>query len=198
MIVWNVSNRLIIVCVASKEWMFFDVARVFVKGGDGGNGCKAMRREFRVEFGGPSGGNGGHGGSVFLECDKTLNTLAPLRRQAHFKAEKGKNGLGDSRHGSKGRDLVIKVPPGTIVRDSSGALAGELNNHGDKMMVARGGRGGRGNEHFKSPRMTAPAFAEKGEKGSERWLNVELKLIADLGLVGVPNAGKSTLLAAVR
>eukprot|EP01040_Poterioochromonas_malhamensis_P008223 gene8223-8893_t len=181
----------------SKEWMFFDVARVNVKGGDGGNGCKAMRREYRIEFGGPSGGNGGDGGDVFLVCDKTLNTLAPLRRQVHFKAEKGKNGLGDSRHGQKGRHLVLRVPPGTIVRDQAGALAGELNNHGDRMLVARGGRGGRGNEYFKTARMTAPAFAEKGEKGAERWLNIELKLIADVGLVGVPNAGKSTLLAAV-
>ncbi len=178
--------------------MFFDVARVNVKGGDGGNGCKAMRREYRIEFGGPSGGNGGDGGDVFLVCDKTLNTLAPLRRQVHFKAEKGKNGLGDSRHGQKGRHLVLRVPPGTIVRDQAGALAGELNNHGDRMLVARGGRGGRGNEYFKTARMTAPAFAEKGEKGAERWLNIELKLIADVGLVGVPNAGKSTLLAAVR
>mmetsp|Transcript_27193 Transcript_27193/g.29673 ORF Transcript_27193/g.29673 Transcript_27193/m.29673 type:complete len:480 (-) Transcript_27193:339-1778(-) len=177
--------------------MFFDVARVNVKGGDGGNGCKAMRREYRIEFGGPSGGNGGDGGDVFLVCDKTLNTLAPLRRQVHFKAEKGKNGLGDSRHGQKGRHLVLRVPPGTIVRDQAGALAGELNNHGDRMLVARGGRGGRGNEYFKTARMTAPAFAEKGEKGAERWLNIELKLIADVGLVGVPNAGKSTLLAAV-
>eukprot|EP00981_Chlorochromonas_danica_P008350 scaffold2136_cov170-Ochromonas_danica.AAC.4 len=176
--------------------MFFDIARVNVKGGDGGDGCMAMRREFRIEFGGPSGGNGGNGGSVYLECDNSLNTLAMLRRRVHHRAKDGTNGKGDSRHGYKGEDCVIPVPPGTIVRDQFGALAGELNNHGERMLVAKGGRGGRGNEHFKTPRMNAPVFAEKGELGTERWINIELKLIADVGLVGVPNAGKSTLLAA--
>lgn len=177
--------------------MFFDVARLNVRGGDGGDGCMAMRREFCVEHGGPSGGNGGNGGSVFLECDKNLNTLAILRRRVHYRGRDGTSGRGDSRHGYKGDDVVIPVPPGTIVRDQHGALAGELNNHGDRMLVARGGRGGRGNEHFKTPRMNAPNFAEKGELGGERWIQLELKLIADVGLVGVPNAGKSTLLAAV-
>jgi GTP-binding protein len=178
-----------------QEWMFFDVARINVKGGDGGNGCMAMRREFRLEFGGPCGGNGGNGGSVYLECDETLNTLAMLRRRVHHKGKPGKNGLGKSMHGEKGTDVLIPVPPGTIVRDQSGVLAGELNMHGQRMLVAKGGRGGRGNEHFRTPRNKAPAFAEKGAIGTGRWLNIELKLIADVGFVGVPNAGKSTLLA---
>lgn len=179
-----------------QEWMFFDVAKINVKGGEGGDGCMAMRREFRIEFGGPSGGNGGHGGSVYLEVDENLNTLSILRRKVHHRAKDGTNGRGDSRHGSKGADCIIPVPPGTIVRDQFGVLAGELNKHGQRLLVARGGKGGRGNEHFKTPRMNAPEFAEKGEKGAERWLNIELKLIADVGFIGVPNAGKSTLLAA--
>lgn len=176
--------------------MFFDVAKINVKGGEGGDGCMAMRREFRIEFGGPSGGNGGNGGSVYLKCDESLNTLSLLRRKVHHKGKDGTNGKGDSRHGQKGKDCIIPVPPGTIVRDQNGVLAGELNRHGQMLLVAKGGKGGRGNEHFKTPRMTAPEFAEKGEPGAERWLNVELKLLADVGFVGVPNAGKSTLLAA--
>lgn len=179
-----------------QEWMFFDVARINVKGGDGGNGCMAMRREFRVEFGGPSGGNGGNGGSVYLECDKDLNTLSLLRRRVHHKGKPGTNGLGDSRHGHKGDDCIIPVPPGTIVRDQHGVLAGELNIHKQRLLVAKGGTGGRGNEHFKTARRNAPAFAEKGAVGSSRWLNIELKLLADVGFIGVPNAGKSTLLGA--
>jgi GTP-binding protein len=154
------------------------------------NRCMAMRREYCIEFGGPSGGNGGDGGSVFLECDKSINTLSMLRRKVHHKGKDGTNGRGDSRHGQKGSDCVIPVPPGTIVRDQNGLLAGELNNHGQQLLVARGGRGGRGNEYFKTPRMSAPSFAERGEPGKSRWINVELKLIADVGLVGVPNAGK--------
>jgi len=180
------------------EWMFFDVAKVNVKGGDGGNGCMAMRREFKVDLGGPCGGNGGHGGNVFLECDENLNTLSLLRRKVHHRGGDGTGGRGKSCHGSHGGDVVIPVPPGTIVRDQNNVLAGELNNHGQRLLVAKGGRGGRGNEHFKTPRNTAPSFCEKGEKGMDRWLNIELKLVADVGFVGVPNAGKSTLLAACR
>lgn len=176
--------------------MFFDVSKIHVKGGDGGDGCVAMRREYCVDKGGPSGGNGGDGGSVYLECNTKLNTLALLRRKVHHTAKDGTNGRGDSRHGFKGDDTIIQVPPGTIVRDENGVLAGELYNAGDRMLVAKGGEGGRGNEHFKTPRMNAPVLAERGEKGASRWLNIELKLLADVGLIGVPNAGKSTLLAA--
>jgi GTP-binding protein len=186
-------------CLAhSQEWMFFDVAKINAKGGDGGDGCMAMRREFRIEFGGPSGGNGGAGGSVYLECDSSLNTLSLLRRRVHHRGKDGTNGKGDSRHGYRGKDNVVYVPPGTIVRDEDGVLAGELNKHGQRLIIAKGGRGGRGNEHFKTHRMNAPAFAERGEKGAERWINIELKIVADVGFVGMPNAGKSTLLAASR
>ena len=188
--------RLIFYC--SQEWMFFDVAKINVKGGEGGDGCMAMRREFRIEFGGPSGGNGGHGGSVWLECDSSINTLSMLRRRVHHRGRDGTNGKGDSRHGMKGMDSVVIVPPGTIVRDEEGVLAGELNQHGQRLLVAKGGKGGRGNEHFKTHRMNAPAFAERGEEGAERWINIELKLVADVGFIGMPNAGKSTLLAASR
>lgn len=181
-----------------QEWMFFDVAKINVKAGDGGDGCMAMRREFRLDMGGPSGGNGAAGGSIYLECDESINTLANLRRRVHYKAKDGTNGKGDSRHGRKGNSCIITVPPGTIVRDQNGILAGELNRHGQRLLVARGGRGGRGNEHFKTPRMTAPSFCERGELGDERWLNIELKLVADVGFVGVPNAGKSTLLSSSR
>ena len=178
--------------------MFFDVAKINVKGGEGGDGCMAMRREFRIEFGGPSGGNGGHGGSVWLVCDSSINTLSMLRRRVHHRGKDGTNGKGDSRHGMKGMDNIVIVPPGTIVRDEEGVLAGELNQHGQKLLVAMGGKGGRGNEHFKTHRMNAPAFAERGEEGAERWINIELKLVADVGFIGMPNAGKSTLLAASR
>ena len=178
--------------------MFFDVAKINVKSGEGGDGCMAMRREFRLDQGGPSGGNGGNGGSVYFVCDEGINTLAPLRRKVHHVAKEGSNGRGDSRHGRKGDDCEIPCPPGTIVRDEHGILAGELNRNGQRLLVAKGGRGGRGNEHFKTPRMTAPNFCERGEPPIERWLNVELKLVADVGFIGVPNAGKSTLLAASR
>ena len=148
-----------------------------------------MRREFKVDLGGPCGGNGGHGGSVYLECDETLNTLSLLRRRVHHKGHDGTGGRGKSCHGVSGDDCVIPVPPGTIIRDQNNVLAGELNRHGQRLLVAKGGKGGRGNEYFKTPRNNAPAFCEKGEEGVERWLNIELKLVADVGFVGVPNAG---------
>ena len=179
------------------EWKFFDTARIHVTGGDGGNGCVAMRREKGVAMGGPAGGRGGRGGSVYLLCDEGLNTLAPARNKVHIRASKGENGLGKARTGSIGEDVYISVPRGTVVRELlTQKVAGELKEHGDKLLVARGGRGGRGNAAFKTATYTAPKLAERGEPGASRWLSLELKLVADVGFLGKPNAGKSTLLAA--
>ncbi|HXF62604.1 MAG TPA: GTPase ObgE [Caldilineaceae bacterium] len=178
--------------------MFFDQARIYVKGGDGGNGVVAFRREKFVPRGGPSGGNGGRGGNVYLVVDPALNTLYSFQNQVHFRAERGANGSGANKTGATGQDLLIPVPPGTLVRDAeSGALLGDLTRPGQRLLVARGGRGGRGNAAFKTARNKAPRLAEKGEPGEERWLELELKLVADVGIVGVPNAGKSTLLSVV-
>jgi len=176
------------------DWLFFDRARVSVTAGSGGDGCVAFRREKDKPKMGPCGGNGGRGGSIYLECDEGLNTLKP---EVHFKATSGQNGMGKGRHGESGEDRVVRVPPGTVVRDEeAGGLIGELVDHGDKLRVARGGRGGRGNAAFKTARDTTPRLSERGEPGAERWVSLELKLVADVGLVGCPNAGKSTLLAA--
>jgi len=178
------------------EWKFFDTARINVQGGDGGNGCVAFRREKGEPRGGPFGGSGGHGGDVVLICDEGLNTLALLRNKVHHRAIKGNNGLGKSKHGSAGRDAIVYVPPGTLVRDmQTQKIAGELRMHGEKLYVAKGGRGGRGNAAFQTQRNTGPKLAEHGEPGIERWLNVELRLVADVGFLGKPNAGKSTLLS---
>ena len=180
-----------------QEWKFFDTAKIHVSGGDGGNGCVAFRREKGEAMGGPNGGSGGNGGSIYLVCDETLNTLAPLRQRIHISAIKGRNGTGKSRDGQKGRSIAIPVPPGTIIRDLlTQKLAGELRNHGDRILVARGGRGGRGNKQFMTERNTAPKLSERGEPGAKRWLSVELRLVGDVGFLGKPNAGKSTLLAA--
>ena len=179
------------------EWKFFDTARLHVSGGDGGNGCVGFRREKGEPRGGPAGGSGGRGGSVYLECDEGLNTLAPLRDRVHVRATKGRNGLGKSKDGAKGNDIIVPVPPGTLVRElQTQKIAGELRDHGERLLVARGGRGGRGNAAFMTARYTAPKIAERGEPGSKRWLSIELRLVADVGFLGVPNAGKSTLLAA--
>jgi len=179
------------------EWKFFDTARLHVSGGDGGNGCVAFRREKGEPLGGPSGGRGGRGGTIYLECDEGLNTLAPLRDRVHVRAVKGRNGLGKSKSGQKGKSILVKVPPGTIVRDlKTQKVAGELRDHGERLVVAKGGRGGRGNAAFKTCTRTAPKILEHGEPGMQRWLSVELRLVADVGFLGVPNAGKSTLLAA--
>eukprot|EP00636_Phaeomonas_parva_P015066 CAMPEP_0118855384 /NCGR_PEP_ID=MMETSP1163-20130328/3231_1 /TAXON_ID=124430 /ORGANISM="Phaeomonas parva, Strain CCMP2877" /LENGTH=655 /DNA_ID=CAMNT_0006788265 /DNA_START=120 /DNA_END=2087 /DNA_ORIENTATION=+ len=183
-----------------QEWRFFDVATIWVEGGHGGDGCVSFRREAMVAFGGPNGGNGGDGGSVILECDPGLNTLAPLRRKVHWRGGSGRNGHGKSRHAPKMPDVVIPVPPGTMVRQherDGGKLAGELTHPGQRLVVALGGKGGRGNEAFKSNRYSAPKLCELGAKGGQRWLQVELKLVADVGLLGVPNAGKSTFLSRV-
>lgn len=176
--------------------MFVDEARIFVKGGDGGRGAVAFRREKYVPFGGPDGGDGGDGGSVYLVGDENSNTLTDVARKVHFIAENGGNGRGRSRNGRRGRDIFISVPLGTVICDEEGVLIGELLRSGERLLVARGGRGGRGNRAFVTATNQTPVFAEEGECGEERWLLLELKLIADVGLIGLPNAGKSTLLAA--
>jgi len=178
--------------------VFFDEAKIFVKGGDGGDGCVSFRREKFVPFGGPNGGNGGRGGDVCLVADSNLNTLLEFKKRSHFAAERGEHGRGKDQYGKYGADWIIPVPPGTMVRHAeTGELIADLTVPGQKVVVARGGRGGRGNIAFKSSTNQAPRIAERGEPGEENWITLELKLIADVGLVGMPNAGKSTFLAAV-
>ena len=185
--------------------MFADHARIFVAAGAGGDGSSSFRREAHVPRGGPDGGDGGDGGSVTLEAVAGLTTLGDLSRRPHLRAGSGGKGAGQRRHGRNGRAIVARVPPGTVVRIApsgsaergSGMWLGELLAPGERLVVARGGRGGRGNVHFASATLRAPTHFEKGEPGEERWLELELKLIADVGLVGAPNAGKSTLLAAL-
>ena len=178
--------------------MFYDQARIYIKAGDGGNGVVAFRREKFVPRGGPSGGSGGRGGHVYLEVDPSLNTLYSLQNQVHHRAERGVHGQGANKTGAAGADLTLSVPPGTLVREAeSGDLLADLTRPGQRFLVARGGRGGRGNAAFKSSRNNAPRVAEKGELGEEFWLELELKLVADIGIIGVPNAGKSTLLSVV-
>jgi GTP-binding protein len=178
--------------------MFYDKARIYVKGGDGGNGCVAMRREKYVPEGGPWGGDGGRGGDVVFQADEGLRTLVDFRYKRHYKAERGKHGEGKNRCGLSADDLVVRLPVGTVIRDAdTGELLADLVRNGQRVVVARGGRGGRGNAHFATPNNKAPRMAEKGEPGEERWLSLELKLLADVGLVGFPNAGKSTLISKV-
>ena len=181
-----------------EEPYFFDEATIHVRAGKGGNGCVSFRREKYVPFGGPNGGNGGAGGDVYLVANRRLNTLIQFQRQQHFRAESGGNGLGKDMQGKRGEELFIPVPPGTVVRDAkTGELFADLVEDGQKVLVAKGGRGGRGNAAFKSPTNQAPRIAEKGAPGEMRSLKLEMKLIADVGIIGAPNAGKSTLLAAV-
>lgn len=178
--------------------MFFDEARIHVKAGDGGNGAVAFRREKYVPRGGPAGGNGGDGGDVILQVDPQLNTLVHFQNKTHFKAQRGAHGKGKNQTGARGEDMVIFVPAGTVVRDAaSGDILADLTEPGQQVIVARGGQGGRGNASFATSTHQAPRLAERGAPGEERWLKLELKLLADVGLVGMPNAGKSTLLAAV-
>src|SRR5213595_3551038 len=177
---------------------FLDEAKVYTRSGDGGNGCVAFRREKYIEFGGPSGGNGGRGGDVIIEAVDGLNTLIDYRYQQHFKAQKGVNGMGKDRHGANGNPVVLKVPVGTQVFDEDReTLIHDFTTLGKKFTLAEGGNGGFGNAHFKSSTNRAPRNANPGEVGEERWIWLRLKLIADAGLVGLPNACKSTLLAAV-
>lgn len=178
--------------------MFFDRAKIYVKGGDGGNGVVAFRREKFVPRGGPAGGNGGHGGNVLFVVDPALNTLHQFQRQIHYRAERGTHGGGANKTGAVGDDLRISVPPGTLVFNAdNGALLADLTQPGQEALIARGGRGGRGNVAFKSARNKAPRLAENGEVGEEVWVELELKLVADVGIIGVPNAGKSTLLSVI-
>jgi GTPase len=176
--------------------MFFDRARIYVKAGSGGDGVVAFRREKFVPRGGPSGGNGGRGGSVVLFVDPGLNTLFHLQHNVHQRAERGVHGQGANKYGAGAPDLRLPVPPGTLVRDAgTGEILADLTQPGQEVVIAKGGRGGRGNAAFKTVRMTAPQIAEKGEPGEDRWIELELKLVADVGIIGVPNAGKSTLLS---
>ena len=178
--------------------MFADRARIHVTAGSGGDGAGTFRREAHVPRGGPDGGDGGHGGSVILVVDAGMTTLGDFQRKRHFRATDGGAGARRKAHGRNGVDVVVRIPPGTLVRSHpSGELVGELIEAETRLVVARGGRGGRGNVHFATATHRAPTHAEKGTPGDEGWIELELKLIADIGLVGAPNAGKSTLLAAL-
>jgi len=177
---------------------FLDEAKVFVKSGDGGNGCVAFRREKYVEFGGPDGGDGGRGGNVVAEAVSNLNTLIDFRYRQHFKAQRGRHGMGKNRTGAKSGDVVLKVPVGTqIFAEDKETLLADLTEPGERTVLARGGDGGHGNAHFKSATNQAPRRADPGHPGEEHWIWLRLKIIADAGLVGLPNAGKSTFLATV-
>lgn len=175
--------------------MFVDEARIYVKAGSGGHGAVSFHHEKYRPMGGPDGGGGGIGGSVWAEATRDTDTLAEFSHHRHWRAENGRPGEGNNRHGANGEDLVIKVPVGTQVRNEGGDLLADLSFDGQRACLAAGGKGGRGNAVFATPRRKSPRFAEKGDPGEEGWLSLELKLIADVGLVGLPNAGKSTLVS---
>jgi GTP-binding protein len=178
--------------------MFVDEVKIFVKGGDGGSGCVSFRREAHVPRGGPDGGTGGKGGDVVLLAVSHQNTLLPLRYQTEIRADRGRHGGPADRTGRSGQDREVHVPPGTSAREeATGGFVGEVLKDGDRLVVARGGRGGRGNRSFLSNRNRAPREAEPGEPGVERWLHLDLRLLADVGFLGLPNAGKSTLLGRI-
>ncbi len=177
---------------------FLDEAKIFIKSGDGGAGCVSFRREKFIEFGGPNGGNGGRGGDVIFEAVSNLNTLIDFRYQQHFKAEKGHHGMGNTRSGAAGKDLIIRVPQGTqVFADDKETLLADFTKEGERVVLLKGGDGGFGNEHFKSSTNRAPRQSIPGWPGEEMWVWLRLKLIADVGLVGLPNAGKSTFLSVV-
>jgi GTP-binding protein len=177
---------------------FLDQAKIFIASGGGGAGCVSFRREKFIEFGGPNGGDGGRGGDVWAECVEGLNTLIDYRYQQHFKAQRGEHGMGKNRTGANGRDMVLKVPAGTqILAEDGETLIADMTHVGQRVLLAKGGNGGFGNAHFTTSTNRAPRHANPGQEGDERWIWLRLKLIADAGLVGLPNAGKSTFLATV-
>ena len=178
--------------------MFYDRAKIYLKGGDGGNGMVSFRREKFVPEGGPNGGDGGRGGSVYLVGDHNLRTLLDFKMKQHYKAPRGENGQGSNKIGKSGGDICLRVPLGTVVRfDGEEAIFADIVDDGQQVRVVKGGRGGRGNARFASNRDKAPEVAEKGEPGEEAWIRLELKVLADVGLVGMPNAGKSTFISRV-
>ena len=177
---------------------FLDQAKIFIQSGDGGAGCVSFRREKYIEFGGPNGGDGGKGGSVYIEAVPNLNTLIDFRYHQHFKAQKGRNGMGSDKTGPKGEDIIIKVPVGTeILAEDQETLIVDMVEAGQRFLIAKGGDGGRGNAQFKTSTNQAPRYAEPGWPGQELWVWLRLKMIADVGLLGMPNAGKSTFLSVV-
>jgi GTP-binding protein len=177
---------------------FVDYVKIYVKAGDGGRGCVSFRREKYVPRGGPDGGDGGRGGHIIFKATDELNTLIDLRYHRENRAQKGQHGMGKKMHGKNGQDLAIPVPVGTVIRDAgTEEMLRDLDENGMEVIIAKGGRGGLGNSHFATPVRQAPRFAQPGEEGEERWLILELKLFADVGLIGLPNAGKSTLLSVI-
>ena len=184
--------------IGGNKFMFVDQVKIYVKGGDGGNGMVAFRREKFVPKGGPAGGDGGKGADVIFQVEEGLRTLMDFRYQRHFKAPRGEHGMSKNQHGRNAKDMIVKVPPGTIVADANTKeVIADLTEHGQQAVIARGGRGGRGNSRFASPSNPAPELSENGEPGQERDVTLELKVLADVGLVGFPSVGKSTLLSVV-
>jgi GTP-binding protein len=175
--------------------LFIDEVEIYVRGGEGGGGCASLHREKYRPLGGPDGGNGGRGGSVILRASPSVNTLVEYTRRRHFRATRGGNGAGNNCHGADGKDLILQVPVGTQIRDRDGTFIADLSRPEQEVTTAEGGRGGRGNASFATPARRTPDFAEKGEPGQERWVKLELKLLADVGAVGLPNVGKSTLIS---
>lgn len=177
---------------------FVDYTKIYVKAGDGGRGCVAFRREKYVPRGGPSGGDGGRGGHIIFRASRELNTLLDLRYQREYKAKRGQHGMGKKMHGKDGEDRIIPVPVGTVIKDAdTEEVLADLDSEGVETIIAKAGRGGQGNAHFATPTRQAPKFAQPGEEGEEKNLVIELKLLADVGLIGLPNAGKSTLISVI-
>ncbi|MBF0558934.1 MAG: GTPase ObgE [Nitrospirae bacterium] len=177
---------------------FVDYGKIYVKAGDGGRGCVAFRREKHVPRGGPNGGDGGRGGNIVFRTSPELNTLLDLQYRREYRAQRGEHGMGSNCHGKDGVDLVIPVPVGTLIKDAdTSETIADLDQEGSEVVIARGGRGGLGNSNFATATRQAPRFAQPGEPGEEKWLVLELKLLADVGLVGLPNAGKSTLISVI-